>query len=207
MEHPTRQHPLLSAFKFVFSLVLVTALFWVCNSGTNQDEKKESSLVASTNLKMNCVILTKAQVQTWVDRGWTDKTKPDSLIKKILLQFYGASGADPSDDLQLMAYPGKDYLKVYPEGMKILTIDTTCVAQEFSDVYALGNTYANFDDLKITNPDGSLIDFSFVRFKPAQSFPPYINFTMEVVKEVGGVKTVMYALSGGGTDPCPHYCP
>ena len=207
MEHPTRQHPLLSAFKFVFSLVLVTALFWVCNSGTNQDDKKESSLVASTNLKMNCVILTKAQVQTWVDSGWTDKTKPENLIKKILLQFYGASGADPGDQMQLMAYPGKSYLNVYPGGKQVLGIDTTCVAQEYSGDYILGNTYADFDLLKITNPDGTLIDFSFVRFKPAQNFPPYINFTMEVVKEVGGVKTVMYTLSGGGTDPCPHYCP
>lgn len=194
MEH-VKQHPILSAFKFIFSLCLVVLLFWVC---TSQDKKKadpESGL----SFKMNCVILSKAQVQAWVDSGWTKPDNPNK-IKKILLQFYTSNLSELGSNMHLLAYPGKSIVNVYPGGKQILSRDTICT-KTFAGPSALANNYVNIDDLKIINADGSLAVFDFVRFIPAQQYPEYINFDIEIVRE-GKIEV----MSGKTSWPCPPYC-
>ena len=194
MKH-VKQHPVLSAFKFIFSMCLVVMLFWVC---TSQDKKKGGD-DAIGSFKMNCVILTKAQVQAWVDSGWTKPDNPNK-IKKILLQFYSLNVSDVGNNMQLLAYPGKSITNVYPGGKQTLMRDTIC-SKTFSGPAAFGNNSLNIDDLKIINPDGSLNDFDFVRFIPTQQYAEYINFNIEIVR-LGKTEV----LSAKTSWPCPPYC-
>ncbi len=180
-----------------------------CNPGEDKkaEESPESSVSAApASFKMNCVILRKSQIQSWVDRGWTNPGNPDSLIRKILLQFYSANGNEAGNNMQLLATPGKNYLNVYPAGQHILEIDTTCTAMTVTGATIFGNNYADFSMLGITKADGTLKDFDFIRFKPARDWPPFINFKMEIVKLVGTQETIT-PLAKDGTDPCPLYCP
>ena len=195
MEH-SKQHPVLSAFKFVFSLAVVTMLFWVCTSG---DKKKEGEEGAPP-FKMNCVILSKAQVKAWVDSGWTNPANPNR-IKKLLLQFYSADAASAGNNMQLVSYPGKSMTQVQGGGKTILAIDTTCVAKTLAGPTAFANNWVDLDGLKIIKADGNLEEFDFVRFKPSTVHSPYISFDIEIVR-LG----VMEIYKGGGTWPCPPYC-
>lgn len=195
MEH-SRQHPVLSAFKFVISLALIVTLFWVCNAG---DKKKEGEETAPP-FKMNCVILTRAQVQAWVDSGWTNPAN-SNRIKKILLQFYTADAASAGSNMQIVSFPGKSMTQVQGGGKSILAIDTTCVAKTLSGPTAFANNWVDLDALKIIKADGTLETFDFVRFKPSTTYTPYISFTIEIVRT--GVTEL---LPGNGTWPCPPYC-
>ena len=171
-----------------------------------QDDEKSSdiqtqSAIAGT-FKMNCVILTKPQIQVWVDSGWTNPADP---IKKILLQFYSVNGSSANNNMQLIAYPGKSYLNLYTRGKSILAIDTTCTALNLGgDSVIFANNYIHFSDLDITDSSGQLKVFDFIRLRPIKDYPPHINFAIEVVRLTvqGEEKNAK-----GGTDPCPTICP
>lgn len=177
---------LLVAFTVVFSLY----------SCKGKDQGKQD-----TTFKMNCVTLTKADIQKWVDKGWTKPDNPDR-IKVLLFQFFSQDPSKMYNNMQLIAYPGSSGTNVIMEGKTTLKIDSTCVAKAFTSETIIANNSFNFDSLKITNPDGSLNDFDFIRLRPANDYPPYINFQVEIVR-VGVTETV----SSRGTDPCPPYCP
>ena len=50
-------------------------------------------------------MLSRAQLQAWVDSGWT---KPGSAgrINTLLLQFYSADATGIASNMQLNSYPG-----------------------------------------------------------------------------------------------------
>jgi hypothetical protein len=141
-----------------------------------------------------------------VNKGWTNPSYPDSMIKKVLLQFYSTDPSNVNANMQLVAYPGKSYSHVYKDGQTILAIDTVCSPVNISDTTILANNYFNFDALQITQPNGSLKPFSFIRFIPNhEDRKPYISFTIEVVTVVEDKEQVLSTLKT--TDPCPPYCP
>jgi len=185
-------------------LLLFFALLPVssCKDG---DEKSgdDKTVVAGSGFKMNCVILTKKQIQRWVDSGWTKPGDPAS-IKTILLQFFTADPAGINSNMQLVAYPGQTIMDVKLTGKEILAIDTTCVAKQLKDTVIFGNNRVNIADLKILEPNGTLNDFDYIRFIPSNGYPYYINFTIEVVR--AAEKETIAGAYGRGSDPCPPYC-
>ena len=144
-------------------------------------DQNTTDLDGHTAFKMNCVILTKEQVQGWVDNGWTSPGNPNR-IKKILLQHYSADATYVINNLQLIAYPVSGFRNVQTECMATLSIDTTCEAQTISGPVVFANNSISFDGLRITNEDGSLNDFDFIMLRPAHRYPPYINFHVEIVR-------------------------
>lgn len=197
--------------RFAKFAVVAALVFFL---GSCQDEKKQdadkekagSSLVGQQpiTVQMNCVKLTKQQIQVWVDSGWTNPANPGTLIRRILLQFYSADATGLDANMQLMSYPGTSYTNVYVGGKTNLEIDTSCSPMTLTGPVVLANNFVNFKDLKITNADGTLNDFTFIRFKPIKTHPPYLNFEVEVVRVVGAQEQI---ISTEGSDPCPPYCP
>ncbi|GEM_PF-1195723 len=191
----------------LFSLVLLAL-------GSCKDDKRtaaegsQSTQLTMEAFQMNCVIMTKAQVQKWVDSGWTNPANSNTLVKRILLQFYSANGGNAGKNMQLYAIPSRTYTNVYLHGRETLQIDTTCTPVDLSGPVALANNYVGFSALGITNADGSLKDFDFIRFKPrvSQQYAPYLVFDVEVVKIVDSKETLLFS-DTEGTDPCPPYCP
>lgn len=162
---------------------------------TDAHEKKE--------FKMNCVRLNRAQLQAWVDSGWT---RPGSAgrINTLLLQFYSADAAGIASNMQLTSYPGSSATDFRTNGNALLAIDTTCKAKSFSGKVILANNQISFDALKVFKEDGTLKDFDYIRFTP-QSFSQiseYITFNAEVIKSDGGIESDL----GGPTKPCPPIC-
>ena len=156
----------------------------------------------NTEFTLNCVTLSRDQVQTWVTNGWT---KPDSAtrIRELLLQFYTGNPAIINSDMRLIAYPAINNTNIYIKGEQIMTIDTTCKGIKLTGPVIFGNNEANIDSLKILKPDGTLKEFDFIRFTP-ELYPKdqrYICFKIEVVNK-GRVDEG----SGGGSLPCPPYC-
>ncbi|MBI5371602.1 MAG: hypothetical protein HZA79_06220 [Sphingobacteriales bacterium] len=182
------------------ALLLQTSLMTSCS---DSKKKPESGATANkTEFKMNCVTLTKAQMQAWVDSGWTKPGSP-GRIKTILLQFYSPEAAGLKSNMQLTAYPGTSVTDVKINGNTLLAIDRQCPAKTFSGRVILANNEASLDSLKLLKPDGSLRDFDFVRFIPQayKSNAAYITFAAEIVTD-GKVE----ATAPAGTYPCPPYC-
>jgi len=181
-------------------LLLVTTLFSSCGEdtktplATEAPEKKE--------FKMNCVRLDRAQLQAWVDSGWTKPGAPGK-ISTLLLQFYSADAAGMASNMQLTSYPGSSATDFKTSGNALLAIDTSCKAKTFSGKVILANNQISFDALKVFNADGTLKEFDYIRFTP-QSFSQmseYITFNAEVMKS-GAVESDL----GGPTRPCPPVC-
>ncbi len=151
---------------------------------------------------VNCVTLSRQQVQTWVANGWT---RPDSAtrIKQLLLQFYSSNPAMLNSNMDLLVYPAINSSNIYTKGEQVMAIDTACKGLKITGPVIFGNNMANFDSLKIVNPDGTLKKFDFIRFVPRlySKDTRYICFSIEVVID-GRVDEVF----GDGSLPCPPYC-
>jgi|SRR5436190_148528 len=175
-----------------------------CTGTDNKSEKNSLTDQSDTTkgLKLNCVILTKAQVQAWVDSGWT---KPGAQIKELVFQPFIADVNAINANMQLVVYPGQSSIDVKLYGKQELAIDTSCTGKRISGPLTLGNLSMKFDSLKILNPDGSLKDFDFIRFVPAQDHPPHINFNFEVVNK-GEVQLRDPGPIGCPPACCPPYC-
>ncbi len=172
-------------------VLIASSIFFIsCN-----DDKGEHSHGAEPP-KINCVMLSRAQIQAWVDSGWT-KPGVQGQINDVVLQFMGANGGS---SLQLIGYPGSSAINVKDNGKVSLSADTTCSVKPFTGDIILGNNILKLADLKIFNADGSLKNFDTIRFTPEQQYPPYINFKVEIVTR-GQVES-----GGGGTKPCPVWC-
>jgi hypothetical protein len=185
----------------IASIFVLTVLFTSCADdtkapmATDSPEKKE--------FKMNCVRLDRAQLQAWVDSGWT---KPGSAgkINTLLLQFYSADAAGIASNMQLTSYPGSSATDFRTNGNALLAIDTTCKAKSFSGKVILANNQISFDALKVFKEDGTLKDFNYIRFTPKSfsQISEYITFNAEVIKSDGGLESDL----GGPTKPCPPVC-
>jgi hypothetical protein len=183
-------------------LIVFYSLFILASCGNNDKKAEPVKGVMQTQTvssQMNCVILTKAQVQTWVDSGWTNPVNPNK-ITKLLLQFYTADASLENSNMQLIAYPGQSITTVQINGKQTLGIDTTCVPKTLTGSVIFGNNEVSLASLKILKSDGTLTDFDYIRFVPQQSYPPYVNFKVEIVKLGAEMQ------DGGGTWPCPPYC-
>ena len=191
--------PLLSFFLITFILLVFS-----CKDGDKKtsDNASVSGLTDTTSIdfKMNCVILTKAQIQTWVDSGWT-KPGTTGQVKELLLQFFSPAANSINANMQLIAYPGENYTSVKITGKQELHIDTSCVGKNISGPVVFANNSIKLDALKILNPDGTLNDFDFIRLIPQQDYSSYINFSIEIVRNGEALK-----IEGGGSNPCPPYC-
>ncbi len=184
-------------FFLIFFIILFVSS---CNDTDKKDGNQALVGQADTanGFKLNCVILTKAQVQAWVDSGWT---KPGATqIKELVFQPYAADVKSINADLQLIVYPGQTKTDLKIGGRQELSIDTSCTGKEVSGPLALGNLSMKLDSLKILNSDGTLNDFDFIRFVPAQDHPPYINYNFEIIKK-GEVQ-----LRDPGPTVCPPIC-
>lgn len=185
----------------IIALLLTQSILFIsCNDdtkvadGQGAPEKKEFS--------MNCITLTKAQLQVWVDSGWTKPENP-GRIKTLLLQFYSADAGSMNTNMQLTAYPGTSATDVKISGNTLLATDSTCKPVKFSGRVILANNLAELDSLKVFNADGTLKDFDFVRFTP-QTFgqnSSYITFNAAVIKSGVAESDI-----NGPTRPCPPYC-
>ncbi|MEN9548493.1 MAG: hypothetical protein RIR12_1084 [Bacteroidota bacterium] len=178
-----------SAIYLCAVLLSASVFFNSCN------DHKEPDAVKTPNI--NCVIINRAQIQNWVDSGWT---KPGSKgkIKEVVLQFSSSAGGNT---YQLIGYPGDGPASVHSTGKISLQSDTACTAKSYSKEIVLGNNILRFDNLNIINAsDGSLNKFDYIRLTPEQEYPPYINFKVEVVAQGQASR------SGGSTLPCPTFC-
>ena len=153
--------------------------------------------------KMNCVIMNKSQFQAWVDSGWTKPSDPGK-IRTVLFQFYSPEGAEASQNMTLLAYPGNTWSNVIVNGRTDLTIDTACVPLKLAGKTVLANNVVNIKTLNILNEDGTLTDFDFIRFRPVKVHGEYVSFAFEVIKMVDNRETY---LEKDDTNPCPPYCP
>ena len=197
LPNPVRLNRIVPAIAAIF---LMTFLFSSCSDdkkaplAADSPEKKE--------FKMNCVMLSRAQMQAWVDSGWT-RPGAAGKINTLLLQFYTADASGIASNMQLTSYPGSSATDFKTSGNALLAIDTTCKAKTFSGKIILANNQISFDALKVFNTNGSLKEFDFIRFTP-QSFSQiseYITFNAEVIK--AGVTEIDL---GGPTKPCPPFC-
>lgn len=190
MKRPTPRKRI-SLLQFISSLVAVSLLFITCN-----DEKEHEPDVPKSP-KINCVILSRAQLQAWVDSGWTKPGTTDQ-INEVILQFFGTNGGS---SLRLIGYPGTGATSVRSSGKITLVIDTTCTVKPFTGDVIFGNNILKFDNLGIFNREGGLNKFDYVRLTPEQMYPPYVNFKVEVVNREQG------SGEDGETLPCPDHCP
>ncbi len=186
-------------------LLLCTALIALTMSSCNDKKKADKDLKkenASGSFKMNCVILKKAQVQAWVDSGWTNPANPNR-ISMLLLQFYSNSASAVNNKMQLITYPGKNMFNVFITGETVLEIDTTCVPVAFPGPTIFGNNATSLTAMNIIKPDGTLANFDFIRFIPTITNTRYIVFKIEIVT-IGLAKPD----EKGTTNPCPpcQYC-
>ena len=183
---------------FYLAAILFSALLFLaaCKNGDAPDDEDKPS-----EFKINCLMLSKAQVQVWVDSGWT---KPDDQgrIKDLVFQFYSTKASAVNKNLQLLCYPGESYTNVKDNGRTILAVDTSCKGKTYAGEVIIGNNVLSLDKLNIFNPDGTLKRFDFIRFTPEELYRPYINFKVEVIidgkPDVGG--------GDNGTLPCPTHC-
>lgn len=184
----------------IAALFFMTILFSSCADdpkaplANDAPEKKE--------FKMNCVKLTRTQMQAWVDSGWT-RPGTAGKINTLLLQFYSVDAAGIASNMQLTSYPGSSATDFKISGNALLAIDTACKAKTFSGKIILANNQISFDALKVFNADGTLKEFDFIRFTPQHfsQISEYITFNAEVIKE-----GVTESDLGGPTKPCPPAC-
>lgn len=200
-----KNHLLLKKSYHPAIIILVTCFaMFTGTSCKNKKDKTVESWPTESTFKMNCVRLTKAQVQEWVDSGWTNPANANR-IKVILFQFFTLNASGANSNMQQLSYPGKSLSEIKPNGMDTLAIDTVCAAKTISGSAVLGNNMIYLSTLKIIKADGTLTDFDFVRFIPSTRFAPYLSYTVEIVRNGVAEKLT----DDEGTNPCPppQYCP
>lgn len=178
----------------LFLLFFTVTVFNACKEGDeNGGGTKEFTL--------SCVTLSKAQVQAWVDSGWTRDSQ--TSIRQLLLQPYSGNVADINSNMTLVAYPGITWESVKLGGKSILVADTSCKALTVTGPVIFSDNTIRLSTLKIFNPDGTLNKFDFIRFIPRRYSmnQEYISYAVEVVRD-GKVDEE----KNDGTHPCPPYC-
>lgn len=187
--------------------LLLLTIFVALSFASCKDEKKPkpTDIVAGeqTGFNMNCVIMTRSQVQGWVDSGWTKPEDPNR-IRGILFQFYSPDAANADSNMELLAYPGRTYNDVRIEGRINLSVDRNCVPLQLTGKTIFANNVVNLSSLNIFDKEGKLKEFDFIRFRPEKTDGDYISFNIEVVKVVNEKETT---LSESDTYPCPPHCP
>ncbi|MCX6316847.1 MAG: hypothetical protein NTW29_06130 [Bacteroidetes bacterium] len=181
---------------FLLLLVSASLIIMSCKNGDDNSGGGDPK-----ELKLNCVSLSRAQVQAWVDSGWTKDSQ--TSIKQLLLQPYSKDASGVMGNMGLVAYPGQTINNVKLGGKSILTIDTTCKGLTVTGPVIFSDNTMSLSALKIFNPDGTLNKFDYILFTPVKFSrdSEYVTFKVEVYRD-GRVD------EGSGTDtwPCPPYC-
>lgn len=194
--------PGLSVFPLLITICLLSIL-----SSCGSNPKKEPQAFSGESPKegaatISCLKLTKAQVQTWVDSGWT-KPGSEGAINDILLQFYSPDATSSSSNIQLVAYPGPSISSLKIRGRQVLTPDTTCTGLTLTGGVIFANIQVSIKALGILNDDGTLKDFDYIRLTPVRinKYNDYIGFNMEKVGNGVLMNEAPVMLP-----PCPPVC-
>ncbi len=176
-----------------FSLVII--LSWSCG-------KKAKS--------PTCVKLTKAQIQKWVNKGYTDSTKPNYMAS---MQFKTAY-AFPGSVFRVFVIGARKDGSLINESLTELTPVDTCNKShiKLSTYIFTGLNPADFYQLKILKSNGKIIDsLKYLQLEPFTFTDPTTHFDIlaynnSVVKE-GGI-ILKYTAKGDQVLPCPPcaYC-
>jgi hypothetical protein len=147
---------------------------------------------------MFCRQLNKTDVQnSWVSKDWTRPGNANFITQL----WFNVNKIDTK--IQIDVNPMKSYDQVILGGQITLTRDTDCSESLPSDAMYVDN-WINFDSLHVTNPDGSLINFDLIRLTPAQDYPPYVNYKIDVISTTGGSDIILFKAV---SYPCPPHCP
>jgi hypothetical protein len=163
-----------------------------------------------------CVKLTKAQIQKWVDKGYTDTTKPNYMSS---LRFKTAY-AFPGTPFGVFVIGVRKDGKVIEESLTKLTPVDTCKKDhvELSDYIFTGMIPVDLVDLKILQGDGKKVTDSLenVVLQPYDWSDPNTHFNFlayhfSIFKKGGvvikpEVTTTMALKIGLPCPPCPN-CP
>ena len=197
-----KKNPSSTGQSFLFIALLALSIVTTLFISSCKDHKNGGPAPETKEFKMNCVMLSRAQVQSWVDSGWT-KAGNEGVIKEILLQFYSPDAAESSTNMQLIAFPGETALMVKKNGRQLLAVDTSCRAVSFTGSLVLANIQVMIDKLGILNEDGTLKEFDFIRFTPTRFSrnEEYLSFKAETI-----VKGAPQHPEPVQLPPCPPYC-
>lgn len=151
---------------------------------------------------ISCLKLTRAQLQTWVDSGWT-KPGTEGAVSEILFQFYSPDAGATSSNLHLIAYPGSSSTSLKRTGKQVLEADTACTGLTITGGMILSNIQLALSTLDIFNNDGTLKEFDYLRLTPVRFSKDndYISFNVEKV-----AKGVLMSGAAVQLPPCPPYC-
>lgn len=188
---------------FIAVFIVTISILYSCGSNPQKEPQAftgEASKEGSTVI--NCLKLTKAQIQTWVDSGWT-RPGSEGAINDILLQFFSPDATSPNSNLQLVAYPGPSITSLKIKGRQVLSPDTTCTGLTLTGGVIFANIQVSIKALGILNDDGSLKDFDYIRLTPVRinKYNDYIGFNME---KVGN--GVLMSEAPVWLPPCPPIC-
>ena len=190
-----------SIVRIATALWLLLCIFWFpgCNGNKSDKEEKTEAIngngqTQSASFKMNCVTLTKDQMQQKITAAGTKK------LKVMLLQCHSLASSSLSTNMQLMAYPGQSINNVGYVGKDLLSIDRTCGPIDFP-IVQFANNIIDLVEYGIVKADGTIGDFTTVRFIPSAEHAPVISFVVELVLNKKVILTKK-------TNPCPpcEYC-
>lgn len=178
----------------VYLLLLIMALGLLPLNSCKEKKPSESG----ADFLMYCRQLDKADVQVWADKKWTAKGDPNFITQL----WFKVNKIDTK--IQIDVDPMKSYNEFIPGGKVELSRETSC-QQSLPDNAEYPDSWISMDALHlVANDAGNLINFSFVRLTPAQTYPPYVNYKAEVILKEDGKEKILYTAF---TYPCPPHCP
>ncbi len=149
---------------------------------------------------VQCMQITKSNMQQWVRKGWTTPGDADFITKLVFIPVFDDNGKD----IKVTVYPVKNIDEIINNGDKELEVDQSC--SQNLPPFALGRNYIDFKLLKLTDAYGKFTDFSFIRLTPGIDPSGILNFTVDVIKEDGSGE---HSTARAVANPCPppQYCP
>lgn len=192
----------LPVFVIASVIVLITFLYSCGSNPKKEPQAFGGEIPKGASSSISCLKLTKAQIQTWVDSGWTNPNS-EGAINEILFQFYSPDVALSSSNLDLIAMPGSSISTVKKTGKLTLGIDSTCTSLSVSGGAILSNIQAMISSVDIFNNDGTLKNFDYLRLTPVRYSKDndYISFNMQVISNGAPTGGAAVQLA-----PCPPWC-
>ena len=174
-------------------ILLIVASAWCpFSSCKSKEDPPDNGII------MYCRDLKKSDVQLWANNKWTAKGNANYITHL----WFKVNKID--DRIQIDVTPMKSYSTPIAGGRTALSKESGC-EQSLSDKAEYSDNWIRMDSLRIiANDAGELIDFSFIRLTPIQTYAPYVNYKIEVISDKGGKETVLYSMV---SYPCPPHCP
>ena len=159
-----------------------------------------------------CVKLTKAQIQKWVKKGYTNPTNPDYMTSLRFTTAY----ADPGAVFKVFVMGVRTNGDSIPETLTELTpVDTDNCKIKLSTYIFSGVNPFDFSELHILKEDGTIIDnLEYLKLVPFDYYEPksefnFVAYTPYVIKK-GGITSQLLDSAGSIINflPCPPclYC-